>query len=79
LEVDILNVILCPLETFPAFSELIQILKTSCPAGTVGLCLELKKVKLKVGLHYTRWTAYPGDTKWSKNEKEKEKEIGKGN
>jgi len=27
----------------------------------------------------TRWTAYPGDTKWSKNEQEKEKEIGRGN
>jgi len=27
----------------------------------------------------TRWTAYPGDAKWSKEEKEKEKEIGRGN
>jgi hypothetical protein len=45
----------------------------------VGLGLELKKVKLKVGLHCTRWTAYPRDTKWNKKEKEKEKEIGRGN
>jgi hypothetical protein len=26
-----------------------------------------------------RWTAYPGDTKWSKNEEEKKTEIGRGN
>lgn len=27
----------------------------------------------------TRWTAYPGDAKWNKNEQERGKEIGRGN
>lgn len=54
MEIDILNYILCPLETFPSFSELIQTLKTSCPVRDVDLCLELKKVKLKVEVHCTK-------------------------
>lgn len=39
LEIDILNYILYPLETFPSFSERIQILKISCPVRDVDLCL----------------------------------------